>query len=110
MSRSLLILLASALVFGGISCSAQDSGDVISSYRECVDAGNVILRSNPPQCVTRTGKRFVAGVVDKAKGAEKKKNCQNLCGDGACQVLVCQAIGCPCAESEESCPSDCEKQ
>lgn len=34
--------------------------------------------------------------------------CKNLCGDGICQEVVCLAIGCPCAETKESCPQDCE--
>lgn len=34
-------------------------------------------------------------------------SCKNLCGDGECQQVVCQAVGCPCAETPESCPSDC---
>lgn len=33
--------------------------------------------------------------------------CENFCGDGVCQEIVCLAIGCPCAETEESCPRDC---
>jgi len=33
--------------------------------------------------------------------------CKNLCGDGVCQEIVCMAIGCPCAETKESCPQDC---
>ncbi len=33
--------------------------------------------------------------------------CQDLCGDGICQEIVCEAIGCPCAETTESCPKDC---
>ncbi len=35
-------------------------------------------------------------------------NCKDLCGDGECQEVVCQAIGCPCPETPESCPSDCQ--
>ena len=36
--------------------------------------------------------------------------CKDLCGDGICQEIVCLAIGCPCAETKESCPEDCQKQ
>jgi hypothetical protein len=36
-----------------------------------------------------------------------QKLCQNFCGDGTCQELVCMAIGCPCAESSENCFIDC---
>lgn len=33
--------------------------------------------------------------------------CEDLCGDGICQEIVCLATGCPCAETHESCPEDC---
>lgn len=33
--------------------------------------------------------------------------CKDLCGDGQCQQIVCMAVGCPCAETPDSCPSDC---
>lgn len=33
--------------------------------------------------------------------------CKDLCGDGICQEIVCLAVGCPCAETKESCPEDC---
>ncbi len=44
------------------------------------------------------------------KDCEKKPEgtCEDLCGDGTCQEVVCEAIGCPCAETSESCPEDCQ--
>ncbi|PIU21068.1 MAG: hypothetical protein COT15_04195 [Candidatus Diapherotrites archaeon CG08_land_8_20_14_0_20_34_12] len=44
---------------------------------------------------------------EQPKNKEKLETCKDLCGDGICQEIVCQAIGCPCAETEESCPQDC---
>jgi len=38
-----------------------------------------------------------------------KEICADLCGDGICQELVCMAIGCPCSETPETCPSDCKQ-
>lgn len=35
--------------------------------------------------------------------------CKNLCGNGTCEEIVCQAVGCPCSESKASCPQDCKK-
>jgi hypothetical protein len=35
------------------------------------------------------------------------ENCENSCGDGTCQQVVCTAIGCPCAETPVNCPQDC---
>jgi len=40
----------------------------------------------------------------------EERNCKDLCGDGICQEIVCMAIGCPCAETPESCPQDCEEK
>jgi hypothetical protein len=37
-----------------------------------------------------------------------EETCQNKCGDGVCNEVVCLAIGCPCAETKENCPEDCE--
>ncbi|OGZ46153.1 MAG: hypothetical protein A3C84_05040 [Candidatus Ryanbacteria bacterium RIFCSPHIGHO2_02_FULL_48_12] len=33
--------------------------------------------------------------------------CQDSCGDGACQEVVCLGTGCACAETSQSCPQDC---
>ncbi|MFP4195615.1 MAG: hypothetical protein ACLFSN_02510 [Candidatus Woesearchaeota archaeon] len=33
--------------------------------------------------------------------------CENKCGDGQCDELVCMADGCPCTETPENCPRDC---
>jgi|GEM_PF-5430281 len=38
---------------------------------------------------------------------ENKKGCVDKCGDGFCQEVVCQALDCPCAETKEGCPQDC---
>lgn len=34
--------------------------------------------------------------------------CRDSCGDGICQEYVCQATGCPCSETSNSCPVDCQ--
>lgn len=33
--------------------------------------------------------------------------CENQCGDGQCDEIVCMAEGCPCAETPDNCPQDC---
>lgn len=40
----------------------------------------------------------------------KEKSCKNSCGDKTCDETVCMAIGCPCAETKETCPQDCDKK
>jgi len=39
-----------------------------------------------------------------------EKVCKDFCGDGVCQEIVCLTVGCPCPETKESCPKDCEKR
>ncbi len=36
-----------------------------------------------------------------------KSFCQDFCGDGICQEMVCMAVGCPCAENVNNCLIDC---
>ena len=74
-------------------------GEDITTYDECVRAGNLVMESYPRQCATPDGKHFVEEI--------DKPVCKNLCGDGRCEEFVCLAIGCPCAESAETCPEDC---
>lgn len=69
--------------------------------------------SDPP--ISKCGDG-ICQLTEKQKGVcpkdcEKKpeKTCKDLCGDGICQETVCMAIGCPCAETFESCPQDCEQ-
>nr|MBD3359334.1 hypothetical protein [Candidatus Buchananbacteria bacterium] len=38
---------------------------------------------------------------------EEELICQDMCGDGICQSIVCLGSGCPCAETAENCPQDC---
>lgn len=34
-------------------------------------------------------------------------NCEDRCGDGICDEMVCMAIGCPCRETVDNCQIDC---
>ncbi|MDD5171684.1 MAG: DUF333 domain-containing protein [Candidatus ainarchaeum sp.] len=71
---------------------------IVKDFAECASLDDsVIMESYPRQCRTVDGITFV----------EEVPACENLCGDGTCQEVVCMAIGCPCAETEESCPADC---
>lgn len=45
-------------------------------------------------------------LIEKFKN--RQRNCENLCGDGTCQEIVCLAIGCPCPETPTTCPEDCK--
>jgi hypothetical protein len=89
-----------------------DTGNTASSYEDCVAQGNIMLRTLPPQCVTKNGKRFTKEDVVDNKFNELKMNqrmCEDLCGNNACEEIVCQGQGCPCAETALTCPKDCKK-
>lgn len=43
-----------------------------------------------------------------ASGPAPEATCKDECGNGTCEEVVCMAVGCPCAETKESCPADCE--
>lgn len=34
--------------------------------------------------------------------------CQDMCGNGTCEEIVCLGTDCPCAETADSCADDCE--
>lgn len=40
-------------------------------------------------------------------GGSSNGTCKDQCGDGVCAEIVCEAIGCPCAETPSKCPQDC---
>jgi len=49
-------------------------------------------------------------VAEAVDGVAEEGNslCQDSCGDGECQLIVCTGEGCPCLESAELCPADCQ--
>ncbi len=73
----------------------------IQNYQQCVKLGGIILKTYPPKCRTKSGAIYTSG------GSTSKALCNNLCGDGICQEIVCLGTGCACAESVDSCPKDC---
>lgn len=103
-TNSLLLLLTLCLFLPACSIRADSTAE-INSFQKCVDAGNPIMRSYPARCVTKDGKTFVDS-KEKSQ-LKKERGCQNLCGNGSCEEMVCMAVGCPCAESSKSCPEDC---
>jgi len=72
------------------------------AFEGCIRAGGQIQEVDPPRCLSKDGT-----VHTRASAVEK--SCKDMCGDGQCQEIVCQALGCPCAESPASCPTDCKE-
>lgn len=80
---------------------AQAPAEVLS-FEQCVKAGGHILKTFPAQCQSLDGKVFRQALPPGAIPV-----CRNMCGNGECEEIVCQAVGCPCSENAESCPQDC---
>ena len=104
--------LLAVIVVINSACSVVAESPAISTFQECVDAGNKVLRSYPARCVTSDGRTFTEPVAGDALPLldlkESKKLCVNRCGDGSCDMMVCMGEGCPCAENSQSCPKDCQ--
>jgi hypothetical protein len=110
MNKALIALC----LFFPVACSSQVSApsSETNSYETCVAAGNPILKMWPPKCVDqKTGKYFVKSMEQKPEATPAHlAACQNKCGDGTCDQIVCQGTDCPCAETPENCPADCALQ
>ncbi|HMO01406.1 MAG TPA: hypothetical protein PKD37_04605 [Oligoflexia bacterium] len=92
----------------GTNSSSNHLTKHITNYEECVAAGFPILKTHPPRCVDSDQTVYIKQNKDSdlfASGGGAA--CSNLCGDGKCQEVVCMAVGCPCAETRDSCPQDC---
>ena len=60
-----------------------------------VAQGNPIMESYPRQCQA-DGQTFTEQI-----------ECVNFCGNHKCDDQPCTSISCPCVETQESCPEDC---
>ncbi len=102
-------LLATFVCMLFMSCATTVAQNQIVDFESCVAAGNKVLRIYPPKCVA-PGVGTFTQKIDKPEVADPlihKKVCEDLCGNGSCEEMVCMAQGCPCAENPESCPADC---
>lgn len=82
--KKLLILCAIPAALLGASCSADEPQNA--------NIGGDIIVEPANRNINRDSGRA----------------CEDLCGDGICQEVVCMAVGCPCAETPENCPEDCK--
>lgn len=105
--RSFVLACVATLCFG---CTGEATPRSIeappTSFKECVAQGGAILKSFPAQCVTNDGVRFIED--EKGSAGRVGRACKDLCGNGRCEEMVCMAVGCPCAETPQSCPQDCK--
>ena len=94
-----------------VACSPQADilgnmtpGSAVDSFEKCALAGFPIMESYPRQCKNALGEVFTEEIDD----IPEPKNCVDSCGNGICEVFVCEGLDCPCAETTESCPLDCD--
>ena len=100
------LFLSTLLLLSACSLHAEEEAVLaINNFTDCVKAGFPIKKTMPATCTGPDGKTYVSN--GEAPNI-KREICKDLCGDGVCQEIVCQAVGCPCAESEQSCPKDCK--
>jgi hypothetical protein len=108
-SWSLVVTLVVTLLISSLNVEAEqtpiassDSAAAGDAFEGCARAGGRIQEIYPPRCVSKDGSIHT-------RTSAAAKSCKDLCGDRQCQEIVCQAVGCPCAESPKSCPTDCKE-
>ncbi len=79
----------------------------VTDFNSCVEAGYEVLYPDcigcKPYCETPEGDLF----SETLDSAIPSNICEDKCGDGICDEMVCQGEGCPCPETKESCQEDC---
>jgi hypothetical protein len=103
---SFVVLSASACSAAGPDIGVGTSND----YAQCMAKGGRMLKTYPARCVDGSGNTFVdpSPSAGKIQPPPSRKLCVDRCGDGECQEMVCMGEGCPCGESVERCPQDCQ--
>ena len=89
---------------GEISCSAGVGCEILIWSNNYQDF-HIITTNSPLE------DKLTSQMLSTFKFLEQQSEegiCKNQCGDGTCQEIVCLATGCPCPETKESCPQDCE--
>jgi len=72
-------------------------------FAQSVEEPEIIVDRNHED-VIRPGNAGSRGIAETPK---PRPACEDRCGNGRCEEIVCMAVGCPCAESVSSCPQDC---
>ena len=80
---------------------------------ECVaEGGSVPLIAVPPECceglmLVPSSDPNIVGSSGTCENISVVIVCEDKCGDGICQEVVCQAESCPCVETVSTCAEDC---
>lgn len=111
--KKIIIFLISAILITG--CTQQYNGAQIAnpSATYCIDQGYTYEIRNFADgdsgfCIFNDLTECEAWAYYNGECTlQTASHCKDLCGDGECQEIVCEAIGCPCAETPINCPTDC---
>lgn len=80
--------------------------DNVYDFGSCKSSGYEVVYPDcsgcPPYCVTPQGDKYIQNE------AVSESICADNCGNGICESIVCMGSGCPCPETPDSCPADCE--
>jgi putative hemolysin len=96
----LIFIFGFVLVFNFIQ--ANKNKVKVNNFTDCANNGYAIMETYPRQCRDPISGKTFTEVID------NKPICEDKCGDGVCQEITCQAVGCPCSESADLCPGDCK--
>jgi signal peptidase len=75
-----------------------------TEWSECINGTQTRNCTDLNDCNTTLNKPLEFRECNSTEG---NFTCEDLCGDGICQEVVCLGEGCPCQENRESCPIDC---
>lgn len=113
MKKNIAFLAFIVLIAGCTNESGNGTQLANPSATFCIEQGFTYESRNTPLgedgfCVFDDGSECNAWEYFREEcTVETASPCKDLCGDGTCQEMVCEAIGCPCAETAETCPFDC---
>jgi len=114
MNKNYYCLLGVLLLVAGCTKADDNSELANPSATFCIDQGySYEIRETPigqnGYCVFNDSSECEAWAYFREEcSLETAFTCKNLCGDDECQSVVCMAVGCPCAETFENCPCDCQ--
>ena len=92
----------------------EETKNISKNLEDTISKHITVLQQNL-QKVPETGKKGIekaleasSKILERITGNGEEKICENKCGDGICQEIVCMATGCPCAENKDNCSQDCK--
>jgi len=107
-------VLLISIIPGVIAQEASTAGSTASVeasqpkvVQESSESGQRVLIEMPFEEKGQITMKEIIVTVDDEEEEEAEREKPSNCGDGLCADMTCQAIGCPAAETPESCPEDC---